>query len=237
MSAAVANSAPLGRPGLQWVKPPRQARSQKTLERILDAVEALILENGSAGFTVAEAARRGRSSVGSLYARFSGKDALLRSVFERFLEQAEATAVDALDPDRWRDAPMDTIIRATVGFVIQVFDERRSLIAALMLRAVDDADTSGLAERLGATIATRLIALGRDRRAEIGHPDLEVAMRFLAWTVLSALEANTLHCPETPLVDGAARVTELTRMCARYLDICTPSAEREPAPSTPQPSP
>ena len=212
-------------PALEWVKPPRQARSQKTLERILDAAEALILETGSAAFTVAEVARRGRSSIGSLYARFSGKDALLRSVFERFVEQAEATVTSALDATRWRDAPMTAIVEATVHFAVQVFTERRPLIAALMLRAVDDTDMLGLAERLSATTAARLIALGGERRAEIGHPDLPLAMRFVTWSVLSSLEASCLHNPAEPLLEPVALAAELARMCTSYLGIVSPHSQ------------
>lgn len=237
MPSAAPSQTPSVRPRLEWVKPPRQARSQRTLERILDAAEALILETGSPGFTVAEVARRGRSSVGSLYARFSGKDALLRSVFERFLEQAEATVESALNTERWRGAPMSAIVEATVAFAVQVFAERRPLIAALMRRAVDDADMFGLAERLGTTTADQLIVLGEQRRAEIGHPDLRVAMRFVTWTVLCSLEANALHDPAQPLIEPAALVAELTRMCASYLDVVTPSSSTDRAASHHRDSP
>lgn len=208
---------------LEWVKPPRQARSQKTLERILDAAEALILETGSVTFTVAEVARRGRSSVGSLYARFKGKDALLRSVFERFLEQAEATVASALDPERWHGVPIADIMAATVAFAVQVFEDRRPLISALVLSAVDDPDMFGVVERLGASTAAQLITLGQKRRDEIAHPDLDLAMRFITWTVLCSLEASTLHDPTEPLLDRASQVAELTRMCVGYLGV-TPNA-------------
>lgn len=220
-----------GQPCLEWVKAPCQARSQRTLARILDAAEELILETGSVAFTVAEVARRGRSSVGSLYARFSGKDALLRSVFERFVEQAEATVASALAAERWQGAPMGTIIHATVAFAVQVFEERRPLIAALILRAIDDTEMFGLAERLSVTTAEKLLVLGEQRRAEIGHPDLPVAMRFLTWSVLCSLEANALHRSADGALDRQALIAELTRMCARYLDIA--STETDPEPLSP----
>jgi AcrR family transcriptional regulator len=36
----------MSEPVLRWVKPPRQARSQQTLDRLLDAAEALVREKG-----------------------------------------------------------------------------------------------------------------------------------------------------------------------------------------------
>ena len=207
-------------PQLEWVKPPRQARSQKTLERILDAAEALIGETGAVSFTVSEVAKRARSSVGSLYARFRGKEALLRSVFERFLEQAMATVEDALTPARWRGAPMVVIVESAVAFAVRVFDERRPLIAAFTLAAAREPDMSALAERLAMAAADRLLVLARERRDQLGHPEPEIALPFLTWAVFSALEAHTLHrSVETSRPEPDQLVAEMTRMCSAYLGL------------------
>jgi hypothetical protein len=37
---------------LEWVRPPQQQRSQQTFERILDAAESFIVENGVQALTV-----------------------------------------------------------------------------------------------------------------------------------------------------------------------------------------
>ncbi len=88
-------------PDLRWVRAPQQARSQETLDRILDAAEALVTEKGFEEATVAEVARRAESSVGAFYARFRDKTGLLYALHDRYLEQAMATADLALDPARW----------------------------------------------------------------------------------------------------------------------------------------
>lgn len=207
-------------PQIEWVKPPRQARSQRTLERILDAAEALILESGSDGFTVAEVARRGRSSVGSLYARFQGKEALLRSVFERFVEQAEATVEAALEPTRWQGIALGQILDSAIAFLVHVFHERRALIAAFTLRAAQDAEVTALADRLGMRIQAGLGRLIAQRSDELRHPNTERAVRFATWLVLSAMEAHTLHDPGEPFIERRDILAELTYMCRAYLGIC-----------------
>jgi AcrR family transcriptional regulator len=206
-------------PPIEWVKPARQARSQRTLERILDAAETMILETGSDGFTVADVAKRGRSSVGSLYARFPGKEALLRSVFERFLEQAEATVAGALEPTRWRAVDLGQILDSTIAFLVHAFYERRPLIAALTVRASQDAEVAALAERLGTRISMALGRLIAQRSHELHHPNPERAVRFATWLVLSAMEAHTLQNPCDPLVERQDIMTELTYMCRAYLGI------------------
>ncbi|HEY1598537.1 MAG TPA: helix-turn-helix domain-containing protein, partial [Pirellulales bacterium] len=62
---------------VEWVRPPRQTRSQETLERLLDAAEEVFAEKGFESATVAEVVRRAKSSVGAMYARFTDKNALL----------------------------------------------------------------------------------------------------------------------------------------------------------------
>ena len=59
--------------GLHWVRPPQQARSQETLNRLLDAAEQLVAEKGFDDTPVAEVARRAGSSVGAFYSRFREK--------------------------------------------------------------------------------------------------------------------------------------------------------------------
>src|SRR5262245_3182386 len=121
-------------PVLRWVKPPRQARSQQTLDRILDAAEALVSEKGFDDTPVAEIARRAGSSVGAFYSRFADKDALLGALNERFLAEAVATADAALDPARWERASIDEIAAAVVRFLADIHREQRGLLRAFAKR-------------------------------------------------------------------------------------------------------
>src|SRR5438094_10457784 len=104
-ATAVAAKKPRPRE-LEWVRPPQQERSRQTLDRLLDAAEAIIAERGVDGANVADVATRAGSSIGAFYARFHDKEGLLRTLFERFGEQAEATALVALDAERWDGVPL-----------------------------------------------------------------------------------------------------------------------------------
>ena len=98
-------------PELEWVRPPRQARSQETLERILDAAEALVTEKGFEDSPVAEIVARADSSVGAFYARFHDKEGLLHALYERYFSEAVATTDAALAPERWQGASVAELIR------------------------------------------------------------------------------------------------------------------------------
>ncbi len=62
---------------------PRQARSQRTLEKILDACDELMAEGSFEEMSMQAIAQRAGVAVGSLYNRFSGKDALVQHLIER----------------------------------------------------------------------------------------------------------------------------------------------------------
>ena len=182
----------LSQAGLRWVRPPQQARSQETLERILDAAEALVTEKGFADTPVAEVVRRADSSVGAFYARFRDKDALLHALYDRYIEQAMATADAALDPARWEGASIREILSAVVGFLVEIYREQRGLIRAFVIRDQVDPEFQARRERLSHHVNTRLSALLLARCDQIARPDPERATAFGLTLVFSTLESVML---------------------------------------------
>ena len=88
-------------PLIQWIHPPRQARSQQTLDRLLDAAEELLVTGGFDEITVPEIVERAKSSVGAFYARFKDKDGLLHALHQRTCDDAYAAMEKGLDPADW----------------------------------------------------------------------------------------------------------------------------------------
>ena len=179
-------------PELRWVRPPRQARSQLTLDRILDATEVLVSEKGFDDTPVAEIARRAGSSVGSFYSRFADKDALLDALHERFLAQAMATADSALDPARWQQTSIEEIASAVVRFLVEIHREQRGLLRAFTVRMRTDPEFLVRRERLAQHVAAGLSALLLAHRAEIQHADPQRSVGFALTMVFGVLEHSIL---------------------------------------------
>lgn len=70
------------------VREPQQERSRKTLRRIVETAQSLLAREGPDSLTVTGIARRAHASVGSFYARFDGKEELIRYVGESALAEA-----------------------------------------------------------------------------------------------------------------------------------------------------
>ncbi len=164
------------RGALRSVSQPKQARSEETLFRLLDAAEALIQEKGLADASVPEIVRRAGSSVGGFYARFRDKDELLRALEERFFREM-ADRVEALTrPERWREAPIERIVPACVAELVGTFRERRALIGAFVSRAARDPEFMEDGLRFRRSVSERMVALLRAYRDEIRHPEPELAI-------------------------------------------------------------
>jgi AcrR family transcriptional regulator len=207
---------------LRWVRAPQQDRSKRTLERLLDSAEEIIRARGVAALTVPAVAQAARSSVGSFYARFPDKDALLRTLHERACEQSVLTAEAALDPARWEGVKTTEVIRAFVGFAVHVFAERRPMMLAFSAELASDAGFAERRARTAAAIARALSRLLLPRRAEMRHPDPERAIAMALRMVTGVLEQrnglDAAGVPEVAVAD-AVLVDELTRAVLRYLDV------------------
>jgi AcrR family transcriptional regulator len=169
------------------LKPPKQSRSRRTLERLVEASLDILSEDGPSGLTVHAVVDRAGSSVGSFYARFGGKDDLLDYLGERVWQEAQ---------DRWnaelaaRDltqVPLADLVAASVGLLI---DAQRS--RSRYLRALDRADgrQGDAYEAFRAHVRKGLVDLLLSRRSEIRHEAPELAVRVALEAVVGVVDAE-----------------------------------------------
>jgi len=184
--------------------PAHQARSQRTLELLLDAAEAEILDKGYADASVAEIARRAGCSVGTVYRRFRDKTALLHALDERWSEAFRATMEDAVAPERWQDAPILEVLTGYIEFTLSEGRERAALHRAALTMASRDAGFAERQMKLAAELHARLRALLVERVDEIGHADPPVAIEFALEQLRSMLLVRLVALPlDGPLFAGS----------------------------------
>jgi AcrR family transcriptional regulator len=209
-------------PHLHWVRPVQQARSQQTIERLLDAAETLIADKGFSDVTVAQIAARAGFSVGAVYSRFRDKQGLLHCLQDRFVDEAYLTTDAAFDPDRWEGASIEEIVSEMIVFLVEIHRERRGVLRELLGRTRYDASMVERRERLNAHISQRLSALLLVRAERIGHPDPEAAVSFGLRIVFGTLEQailfNDTGAYGVPASDDKL-AEELTRAFLGYLGV------------------
>lgn len=207
---------------LDSVARPKQARSERTLQRLLDAAETLIDETGTAEVSIPEIVRRARSSVGGFYARFRDKNELLRALEERFFREQRERLDRLTRPDAWGDVPVAGIVRACAAELVAVFRHRRALIRAFVARAVHDLEFRGEAQRFEREVSDRVSALLLSRPGAIGHPRPALAVPIAVAVVFGAMVAGALlgdpRHPFASLSDEEA-AEELARTFLGYLQV------------------
>lgn len=207
---------------LTWVNAPQQARSQRTLEKLLDAAERIMLARGLDAVTVPEVVREAGSSVGSFYARFPDKRALLETLHERACAQTITNADVLLAPERWADASLETLVHAGVVFAVQVFGSRRNIMNAFAQAFAGDQGFAARRARTALIVSARLAEVVRAKRDAIAHPDPERAIAMALRVVTATLEQrNAFAVSGLSDVDVSDEVlvVELERLVRAYLGV------------------
>lgn len=209
---------------LRWVSPPRQERTRLALNAMLDAAEQLVAEKGFDAASIVEISTRAGCSVGGFYRRFKDKNGLLHALHERFCEEAQATADEALDPQRWRAAHSQEIVSSFTAFLIEIYQQRAGLLRAFLVRGVSDDEVRSRTEELVAYLAAKLGDLLAEHADELGHPDPAMASDFGLRVVLGVLvQTLLLQQPSRPLA-GPHYVEELARVLNNYLGTTSAAA-------------
>src|SRR3981081_3079448 len=205
--------------------PTFQDRGRQTLQRLLDAAERTLESDGLEGATVPAIAARAGMSVGNVYKVSLDEDALPQAVYEGFFPESFAANEFALDPAKWEGAPTAELLSTLVTGMIEGYRVRRSLVRALLLYAQTHPDPAFRSH----SEQVRLQSLGlferllRDRRADIGHPHPERAIRFVVMLIGHALETAVLSEAGGGLSSGdflshpAETSSELCRILFGYL--------------------
>ncbi len=207
-------------PPLQWIRPPRQARTQQSLERLLDAAEVLLRDKSFDDIHVSEIALRADTSVAAFYRRFHDKNALLYALHQRFSDAAIATADDVLQDERWASAGIREILEKIVPFLIEVLRSQESLQRPVYRLALSDEATRDSSLRLRRHVLGRLCELLLARRGEIKHPDPEHAVPFsLVQAGALMTEFYLTGMRDTALLPSSDQkiAEEIVHSCCSYL--------------------
>jgi AcrR family transcriptional regulator len=169
------------------VRPPRQARSKASLDRVLAAGVQVLIEGGYPAFTINEVARRAEASSGLIYARFAHKAALFEAVMlhelARMVDYENAMIEDIAE----RDLPTDQLIEAIVRLLADIARREAPLTHVFMERTTVEPSLAAHVKQLR-TAPLRIAELLVERADDLGHQDPRRAADMAFWIVTSALE-------------------------------------------------
>ena len=167
---------------------PKQERSRASFERVIEAATAILRERGHADFTLAEVSRRSKVSIGSIYCRIDGKDALVHIVQQRVYQQLEREFAEIVNRLRRQSLPLRKLIPPLVRDDAELYRRYGSIFNAMFALAPDDPVIAATGKHAYANAEMDFKLLLLEHRDEITHPDPEHAARFayaMAWDLIA----------------------------------------------------
>lgn len=217
---AVSPDAAASGPVSAHVREPQQERSRKTLERIVRAAREIIADEGVEAATVSRVVERADSSVGSFYARFEGKDDLLRYLEERVWTRARERWEEALASRSWEELELEGVSHTVVRLLVDIHVEDEGIRRALERAPREGAGRLGEeARRFHARVGDDVAGLLLRHEPRIDHPVPERAAAVAYRWGLGGIRELLTPGPSTP-GDGLAPevvVEEVTRGLLAYL--------------------
>ncbi len=179
---------------IEGVREPRQTRSRRTFEVLIASAFDMIAELGAEGSTVQELLQRTGVGAGSFYARFDGRDALIRYLGLRFWSDAEAGWGEFLEPTRWARADAGEILRPFIRVLVQWTSANSALLRSLLVYAMTDPDgwlldrTTQVENRVSERLGSLVAVTGGPFR----HPDPEFAVHLATLQLFATLRSRVI---------------------------------------------
>ena len=176
------------------INPPRQERSARTEQRLLDAAERVLATEGLAGATVPAIARKAKVSVGTVYRRFPDKEALLRAVVERYIQRLSSSRFE-VSPEQIARVSLERHAEGMMAGMVAYYIQNRTLLKAIIQFMLDDPDPS-LARQFEAANevqVSRAVQIVMHHRKRVHHFDPEAGVRFALFAVGCVLRQTILR--------------------------------------------
>lgn len=202
--------------------PSKQDRSRETQERILEATARLLKEHSFESISVRRIVAEAKTSIGSFYARFRDKNALLPVLYAEYEKQLEVRLTHLQEATATAGS-LDEIAELIVRHFVDTFGDIPNLSRALYdyaTRSPKSSESKDLARQRRKQYGFLLDAM-LSFRAEITHTDPTRAVDLGLYFVVVACRNRLLYpmAPQTRTLAITKRelTAELVRLLTGYL--------------------
>jgi AcrR family transcriptional regulator len=207
-----------GPPARAQLRPTLQRRSQRSLERIVEALADLIEEKTFEEITVAEVCTRARVAVGTFYDRVGNKDALLEHLRRRFYAEIVAQIDQAFTPSRFLDHSAPAMLAINAEEMVTLHRRRQGAIRATIVEARRSAEFGSHARELNALLMDRVTSTWLSKREAFAAGDPERLARSCFLLAAGFLREAVIWAELWPgQADDASITADLERMLINVL--------------------
>ncbi len=196
------------------MKTAKQERSRQTFAQIVEATERLLEQKLFDEISVAAIVNEAGATVGSFYNLFDDKNALLPHLYRNHCEKL----LDELEKTRKRfratQESLVNVVEYLVKAIIQLNQQQRGLMRALVLRAHCHPTGSPERNHKMTQVLPELAKIVAEFGSEISHPRPRLAAKLGLLAVLSTVREVCLY-PNTSANSLDVKERDLTRELAR----------------------
>ena len=202
------------------VRLPKQQRSRRAWNRVLDAGVAILEDGGFEAFTIAEICSRAKVAPPAIYARTTSKEALFLAVYEHGIERLREDQARLTGPDFIAAGSPTSLVRELVTATVRLLLRHRRFLGSVVLISASHAEIrrrgSGYSQELGDQFAAALRPVGD----HFAHADFEAAIRSCFNVVFATTIFRIAFGPDFATVNSAGDNAFIDDMCdvaTRYL--------------------
>ncbi|MDP9522897.1 TetR/AcrR family transcriptional regulator [Pseudomonas putida] len=198
---------------------PQQDRSRASLERLMHATREILNEGTFEQLTIAGISKRSKVSVGSIYARFKGKEELFLAVMIDVMTEMEREWAQEIAVLKTQQLSLNELVPALIDRLAEHLHRHASILKPFMTKASDPRVAAcGKATHLKTEQAFQELLL--EQRDFISHPEPERAVVNSFVIAYSAL-ARFLGLGSAPDAAGEGSwdhlKKDLGQMCLGFL--------------------
>ena len=120
------------------IRAPSQARSRKTMDQVYRSLDVLLRERTFDQLTIADLANHAGVAVGSIYARFKDKNALLTGAYLSACNEAEHCLARLSSPSRWHGHDDGKMLHAIISAIDRFYRQKGHILVAALLGNVTE---------------------------------------------------------------------------------------------------
>ena len=200
-------------------KLPQQSRSRKTTEMLLRVGLRRLERDGIDGLSMSDVAAEADSSVGALYFRFGDKDQFVGAILAHALDESRDKMTALLDAAQLGQWPIEGMIEAWVGAMIDVVRERRPLLRIVMQQALARPEAIIPIRSFAVGVRERLIATLSLTKQFRDKSDWQWRLRIAAQIVHGALMTMIIGEPTSLTLQDDLSKEQLSLVVLRYLGL------------------
>ena len=196
------------------IRAPAQARSQRTMDDVYRSLDEMLKTSTFDRITIADLASHASVAVGSIYARFKDKNALLAGLHLRVSEQAIACLGPLSAPAKWEGRSDHDLVRLVLRVVDRFYRREAHILSAAYL--ADTGHINDMRLMVWQAAVDRFTALLVSRSPEADPVELQLAVRVVVRLTTGVMMQSVLVDWVSRWKSGVSNalvLDELTRYC------------------------